>query len=114
MLAVTEIEMCKMNEIEKSRAAEAAANGRVYVESLLAKYPSTSDDEKEAILDFLTNVSALDAALLTCNETISEKLKAFRYDHRKQLGFTSRNWVGLAVLLGLVALAIYLLWDFGI
>lgn len=114
MLFVTENEMHKMSEIENGPAVPTAESGRLYIEKLLTKYPSTTDDENLAILEFLGNGSALDAALLTCNETIAEKLKAFRHDNRKQLGFTSRNWVGLAILLGLVALAVYLMWDLGI
>ena len=114
MLIVTEIEMHKMNEIENGTVVQTAESGRLYVEKLLTKYPSTTDDENLAILEFLGNGSALDAALLTCNETIAEKLKAFRHDNRKQLGFTSRNWVGLAIVLGLLALAVYLMWDLGL
>ncbi len=114
MLFVTEIEMHKMNEIENGAVVQTAESGRLYIEKLLTKYPSVTDDENLAILEFLGNASALDAALLTCNEIIAEKLKAFRNDNRKQLGFTSRSWVGLAILLGLVALAVYLMWDLGI
>tara|TARA_R110000824_G_scaffold45651_9_gene131892 strand:- start:218 stop:562 length:345 start_codon:yes stop_codon:yes gene_type:complete len=113
MLVVTEIEMHKMNDIEISPASRTADNGRLYIESLLAKYPSTTDDEKQAILDFLTKASSLDTGLLTCNQAISEKLKAFRYDNSKQLGFTSRNWISLAILLGFIALAVYFMWDLG-
>tara|TARA_R110000765_G_scaffold10362_3_gene32201 strand:- start:228 stop:572 length:345 start_codon:yes stop_codon:yes gene_type:complete len=113
MLFVTEIEMHKMNEIKSGSAPQAAEDGRKYIESLLVKYPSTTADEQQAILEFLTTASALDAALLTCNETVSEKLKAFRHDHRKRLGITLRSWLILAILLGLVAVAVYLMWDIG-
>tara|TARA_R110002033_G_scaffold114000_1_gene158990 strand:- start:615 stop:950 length:336 start_codon:yes stop_codon:yes gene_type:complete len=111
---VTEIEMHKMDEIKSDSAPPAAEDGRMYIESLLAKYPSTTDGEQQAILDYLTTASALDTALLTCNETVSEKLKAFRHDHRKQLGITLRSWLTLAILLSFVAVAVYLMWDFGI
>jgi len=106
--------MHKMNEIKSESAPPAAEDGRMYIESLLAKYPSTTDGEQQAILDYLTTASALDTALLTCNETAAEKLKAFRHDHRRQLGITLRSWLALAILQGFVAVAIYYTWDIGI
>lgn len=102
-----------MNEMTKRPAVSTAENARLYVEDLLARYPSVTEGEKETILAFLNGSSALDTALLTCNEAIADNLKAFRQDHRKQLGFTPINWMILITILGLVAFAVYYMWDAG-
>jgi hypothetical protein len=110
---VTEIEMLKMNEIKSGSASQSAENGRLYIEGLLEKYPSITEGERLEILDFLSKASALDAALLTCNHAISEKLNAFKHDNRQQLGFTLRSWVVFAIMMSLIALAVYYMWDAG-
>lgn len=86
----------------------------MYIENLLTKYPATTDQEEREILIFITKGSALDAALLTCNDTIAEKLKMFKHDHRKQLGLTLRNWINFVGLLSSVGLAAYFLVEFAI
>ncbi len=103
-----------MNIVENSSVPDGAESRRLYIENLLAKYPTTTDAEKGEILSFITKASALDVALLTCNQAISEKLNAFKHDHRKQLGFTVRNWINFAALLGLVTVAVYFLSNFGV
>ena len=80
-----------MNEMTNKTAVGTADSGRPYVEDLLSRYPAITDAEKLAILDFLNKSSALDSALLTCNEAIAENLKAFRQDNRKQL-LSCRYW----------------------
>ncbi|MEH6789551.1 hypothetical protein [Parasphingorhabdus sp.] len=102
-----------MNGKENDSAAPAAENGRLHIESLLSKYPSVTAEERIAILTFLTTASALETALLTCNESITDRLEAFRHDNRKQLGITWQNWLFLGLLLGLVAYAVSLMWEVG-
>tara|TARA_R110000824_G_scaffold18510_22_gene73218 strand:- start:1258 stop:1635 length:378 start_codon:yes stop_codon:yes gene_type:complete len=113
LLVVTEIEMHKMNEIDNGSAARTADNGRLYIESLLAVYPAVTEQDRLAILSFLSTAPALETALLTCNERIAERLKAFRHDHRKQLGVTMRNWLYLAILLSFVVFAVLLMSEAG-
>lgn len=110
---MTEFEMHNMNEIGNKPASQTAESGRLYIEGLLEKYPAITDRETSEILDFLTKAPAIDAALLSCNDAIKENLKAFRYDNSKQLGFTLQGWLSLSGVLGLLALAIYFLWDSG-
>ena len=70
MLFVTEIEMHKMIEIDNGPAVPTAESGRVYIEKLLTKYPSTTDNENLAILEFLGSASALaDLQRDDCGET---------------------------------------------
>jgi hypothetical protein len=102
-----------MNEMTNKTAVGTADSGRLYIEDLLSRYPAIAEAEKLAILDFLNKSSALDSALLTCNEAIAENLKAFRQDNRKQLGFTPVNWLIMASILVSVAFAIYYMWDAG-
>lgn len=102
-----------MNEMINETAVVTAENGRLYIENLLARYPSITEVEKQTILGFLNTSSALDTALLTYNEAIAENLKAFRQDNRKQLGFTPVNWMILAIIFGFVAFAVYYMWDAG-
>ena len=102
-----------MNKMINKAAVGTADNGRLYAEELLARYPATTEDENQSILEFLSRSSALDSAMLTCNEAIADNLKAFRQDNRNKLGVTPVNWLSLLILLGAIAAAIYYMWDAG-
>lgn len=114
LLAVAEIEMHNMNQLEESSASQAEGGDRLYIESLLEKFPDITDQERLEILHFLSNAPAIDTALLTCNDAIRENLEAFKQENRKQLGVTWKNWVYLIVLLSLFTIAIYFLWGEGV
>lgn len=70
-----------MNISEYSSASQGAEGRRQYIENLLAKYPAISGQEEQEVLNFLTSASALDAAFLTCNESLVENLNTFKQDH---------------------------------
>src|SRR5690606_41902391 len=105
--------MHNMNQLEESSASQEEGGDRLYIESLLEKFPDITDQERLEILHFLSNAPAIDTAFLTCNDAIREHLEAFKQENRKQRGVTWEDWVYWIVLLSLCAVPIYFLWGEG-
>lgn len=102
-----------MTDTQTSLALQRAESGRSHIEYLLTKYPETNESENFEILSYLENSSAFDVAILTCNDAVSDNLRAFKRDNDQQLGLTLQGWACLAGLVAIVALSVYFLWDIG-
>lgn len=87
---------------------------RTHITSLLTRYPEIDEAEKSEILDFLQNSPALEPALLTCDETIFTQLAAFRFDHRRELGFQLSDYLSVAFIITLFCCFILIIKDTGL
>ncbi|WP_226019074.1 hypothetical protein [Novosphingobium sp. FKTRR1] len=86
---------------------------RSHVESLLGAYPDVTPDEL-ALLQrwFRSQASALDVAMVACNEQISAGYRQFRRDHIDRFTWSdvAKGFAGAAVLVLCVVLILLRAW----
>lgn len=103
-----------MQNVEWEHTPQATLDRRNRMENLLAAYPTVTDAEKQEILEFMSNAPALETALLTCNEQVSEKLKAFKAEFRNRLGFTFADYMSILLVLICIGCFIAMIKDAGL
>lgn len=88
---------------------------RAEIAAILARYPDLTDAELQRVLRwFSKEATAMDVAMLSCDEDIAPQYRQFRSDHIDRFGL--RDMRNAAVFLGVVAgipLACFLLWGSG-
>lgn len=84
-----------------------------HVVEILHRYPDIDEEDRRLVLHLIQKAPALDNALLTSIDEIRPKLKAFRLDHRKELGPKFSHYLTVISLLILAAISIHSLWDIG-
>ncbi|TFI58592.1 hypothetical protein E2493_09210 [Sphingomonas parva] len=84
------------------------------VESLLRRYPNVSADEATEIARFLKSGRSLEVGLVTANEELEAQLALFREDHGSDVALSTKDWLIILALLGIVAVTCLLLWDAGL
>lgn len=88
---------------------------RADISAILAQYPDLTDAELQRVLRwFRKEASAMDVAMLSCEEGIAPQYRQFRSDHIDRFGL--RDLRSAAVFLGVIAglpLACFLLWGSG-
>lgn len=81
------------------------------VKDLLERYPNTSREENDEILNFLKNGPILDIGNLKGDETVRYKIAAFEEAHQKTFRTTPMEIVVLLFIFVIVALVCSMLWD---
>ena len=80
---------------------------RLRAGELLMRYPDIDETEERELLDFYNSASALDTALLTCNEALRPNISAFLASHKRDLHHTARlgrlGWLVTVIGVGTMA-----------
>ena len=88
---------------------------RAEIAAIIARYPDLTDTELQRVLRwFRKEASAMDVAMLSCEEDIALQYRQFRSDHVDRFGL--RDLRNASVFLGVIAglsLACFLLWGSG-
>jgi hypothetical protein len=85
------------------------------VQSLLERYPETSEAETLEIGAFLKQATPLEVGLLSGNAAAWTKSEQYKIDHAHLFAMSKLElaiWLGLAALV--VSLTAFLLWDVGV
>ena len=94
------------------RIAEGSRRARVG--ELLRSYPAIDAGETAEILRFLKKGPPLEAALLTTDDQLRDKLRQFRKDHSRHFALGLREYLIVAILVLALAAGLALLWDSGL
>jgi hypothetical protein len=87
---------------------------RAHVEALLRNYPRISAAETSDILCFLKKGPPLEVALMTADDTLKDRLDAFRSDHAAEFSLGMKEYVAVAALIVAVLTVCVLLADIGV
>jgi hypothetical protein len=102
-------------DIENPRLPGQADNELVdRMADLLVRYPALADEEREALVAFLSRGPLVERGTLIGRPGMRERFELLKRHHRRAFGMSLQ---GLLVVLGLVAALIgacILLWDFGL
>jgi len=89
---------------ESSKRSVPVDPGRLaHMEALLKRYPDLVQIERQEIIQFLRKGRLRDRGLLTCNQSISDELEAFRNDHDREL---SLSWGEISVIALMIMLSV--------
>jgi hypothetical protein len=102
-----------MTPVEVDVVSKETLGRRHHIEQLLMKYPALEPDQKAEILDFIQHSPAIEPALLTCNDMISEQLQQFKQEFEKQLGFGLKEYALIFGIVTTIAALTFLLWNAG-
>jgi hypothetical protein len=78
------------------------------VKSLLSRYPHLDEQELTALVEVFPHLAILDYGLMTGDEALSDKLKAFERDHKRRLKAPLSSI--LAVIAVPAVMAVVVLW----
>lgn len=101
--------------------AEKTATGAVdpdrlaKIVDIVGRYPDTSSDENETVVTYLRDGPMTDRNRLLNLAPISDQLQQFQMDHHKQLSLPLRAYVvAIGMVLGVLGLLVWALWDAGL
>lgn len=85
------------------------------VVDIVGRYPDTSSDENESVVAYLRDGPVTDRHRLLNLASIHEQLQHFQMDHQKQLSLPLRAYVvAIGLVLGVLGLIVWALWDAGL
>ncbi len=95
-------------QIEEVRAVRST---RDRVASLLKRYPHVSDNDREAILEFMREARHLEVGLLTANDNVRPQLDAFMADHKRYFRLDALDVLRAVALIGAILMVCWLVWE---
>jgi len=87
---------------------------RLHIEGLLGRYPDIDDTETNQILYFFKHATALETALVTCNDKIRSNYHKFCEDHPRVFCLGPRDYMFVAIIFISIIISTYFLWNAGL
>ncbi|MCL6698354.1 hypothetical protein LZ496_06105 [Sphingomonas sp. NSE70-1] len=100
---------------EKFATPAVDPDGLAEIVDIVGRYPDTRRDENEVVVAYLRDGPITDRNRLLNMTAIHEQLQQFQMDHQKELSLPLRAYViAIGLVLGVLGLIVWALWDAGL
>lgn len=90
-------------------------DGLAEIVEIVGRYPDTRRDENEIVVAYLRDGPMTDRNRLLNMSAVHEQLQQFQMDHQKELSLPLRAYVvAIGLVLGVLGLIVWALWDAGL
>lgn len=107
--------MARSAKAEKIVSPAVNSDGLAEVVEIVGRYPDTRRDENEVVVAYLRDGPIADRNRLLNMPAVHEQLHQFQMDHQRELSLPLRAYViAIGLVLGVLGLIVWALWDAGL